>query len=90
MAAIQDWCRQRGAKTSFIDPGSPWQNPYVESFNSRARDELIAREIFDSIWKPRFSMPTGAMPTMSTVRTALSATNHQRPSPRPTVSRNSY
>jgi putative transposase len=48
-AAIQDWCRQSGAKTSFIDPGSPWQNPYGESFNSRARDELFAREIFDSI-----------------------------------------
>ncbi len=31
------------------DPGSPWQNPYVESFNSRARDELFARKIFDSI-----------------------------------------
>ena len=47
--AIQDWCRQTGAQTSFIDPGSPWQNPYVESFNSRARDDLFAREIFDSI-----------------------------------------
>jgi len=47
--AIQDWCRQTCAQTSFIDPGSPWQNPYVESFNSRARDELFAREIFDSI-----------------------------------------
>ena len=47
--AIQDWCRQTGAQTTFIDPGSPWQNPYVESFNSRARDDLFAREIFDSI-----------------------------------------
>ncbi len=46
--AIRDWCRQTGAKTSYIEPGSPWQNPSVESFNSRARDELFAREIFDS------------------------------------------
>jgi len=47
--AIQDWCRQTGAQSSYIDPGSPWQNPYVESFNSRVRDELFAREVFDSV-----------------------------------------
>ncbi len=51
--AIRNWCRQTGAKTSYIEPGSPWQNPYVESFNSRARDELFAREIFDSILEAR-------------------------------------
>jgi putative transposase len=47
--AIRDWCAGTGSGTSFIDPGSPWQNAFVESFNSRARDELFAREIFDSI-----------------------------------------
>lgn len=52
-AAIRDWCRFSGTGTSFIDPGSPWQNPYVESFNGRARDELFAREIFDSILEAR-------------------------------------
>ena len=51
--AIRDWCRFCGTGTSFIDPGSPWQNPYVESFNGRARDELFAREIFDSILEAR-------------------------------------
>jgi hypothetical protein len=45
--------RFSGTGTSFIDPGSPWQNAYVESFNGKARDELFAREIFDSILEAR-------------------------------------
>jgi putative transposase len=52
-AAIRDWCRFSGTGTSFIDPGSPWQNAYVESFNGKARDELFAREIFDSVLEAR-------------------------------------
>lgn len=47
--AIRDWCRFMGTGTAYIEPGSPWQNPWVESFNSRARDELFAREIFESV-----------------------------------------
>ncbi len=39
---MADWCRFSGAGTVFIEPGSsPWQNPYVESFNARVRDELL-------------------------------------------------
>jgi putative transposase len=44
--ALRDWCRQSGAKTAFIEPGSPWQNPFVESFHSRVRDELLNVELF--------------------------------------------
>lgn len=51
--AIVDWCRFMGVGTSYIDPGSPWQNPWVESFNSRVRDELFAREIFTSIMEAK-------------------------------------
>ena len=47
--ALKDWCRFARAGTSYIDPGSPWQNPWVESFNSRARDELLAVEQFSSL-----------------------------------------
>ena len=47
--AIRDWCRASGAGTVYIDPGAPWQNPWVESFNARLRDELLAVEQFDSI-----------------------------------------
>lgn len=47
--ALRDWCRFTGAGTSYIDPGSPWQNPWVESYGSRMRDELLALEQFDSL-----------------------------------------
>jgi len=52
-AAILDWCRFLGTGTAYIEPGSPWQNPFVESFNGKARDELFAREIFDSVMEAR-------------------------------------
>jgi putative transposase len=38
---VADWCRFNGASTVFIDPGSPWQNAWIESFNGRLRDELL-------------------------------------------------
>jgi putative transposase len=44
--ALRDWCRQSGSVTAFIEPGSPWQNPFVESFHSRVRDELLNVELF--------------------------------------------
>ena len=40
------WLNELGAKTLFIEPGSPWENGYIESFNGRLRDELLNREIF--------------------------------------------
>jgi putative transposase len=52
-AAIQDWCRFRGVGTAYIEPGSPWETPFVESFNGKARDELFAREIFDTVLEAR-------------------------------------
>ncbi len=51
--AIRDWCRFMGTGTAYIEPGSPWENPYVESFNGRLRDELFAREVFDSVMEAR-------------------------------------
>jgi putative transposase len=47
--ALRDWCRFSGANASYIEPGSPWQNPYVESFGSRLRDELLAVEAFNTL-----------------------------------------
>src|SRR5881275_2575802 len=47
--SIRDWCRFGGAGRSFIEPGSPWQNPFVESFGSRVRDEVLSVEAFDSV-----------------------------------------
>jgi transposase InsO family protein len=47
--ALRDWGRFTGAGTSYIEPGAPWQNPYVERFGSRLRDELLAVEAFSSL-----------------------------------------
>ena len=44
--AIRDWLGNVGARTLYIEPGSPWENGYVESFNGKLRDELLDREIF--------------------------------------------
>jgi transposase InsO family protein len=47
--AIRDWLGRVGVKTLFIEPGSPWENGYNESFNGKLRDELLNREIFYSL-----------------------------------------
>lgn len=52
-AAIRDWCRFSAAGAVYIEPGSPWQNPFVESFIGKTRDELFAREIFHSVFEAR-------------------------------------
>jgi len=51
--AVGDWCRLGGSGRSFIEPGSPWQNPFVESFGSRVRDEVLSVEAFDSVLEAR-------------------------------------
>ncbi len=47
--AIRKWLAQVGVKTLFIEPGSPWENGYIESFNGKLRDELLNREIFTTL-----------------------------------------
>ena len=44
--AVREWLKNVGAKTLYIEPGSPWENGYAESFNGKFRDELLNREIF--------------------------------------------
>jgi transposase InsO family protein len=46
---VRDWLGRLGVKTLFIEPGSPWENGYIESFNGKLRDELLNGEIFDTI-----------------------------------------
>ena len=41
--------RQIGVITAYIEPGSPWENGYCESFNARMRDEFLNGEIFDTL-----------------------------------------
>jgi putative transposase len=66
--ALKDWCEFSRAGTAYIDPGSPWQNPFVESFHSRVRDELLDIE--------EFSCPAEAKVVIGDWREDY---NHQRP-----------
>jgi transposase InsO family protein len=47
--AVRDWLARVGVKTLYIEPGSPWENGYNESFNGKLRDELLNGEIFYSL-----------------------------------------
>ena len=46
---VRSWLLRFGVKTLFIEPGSPWENGYVESFIGKMRDELLNRELFDTL-----------------------------------------
>jgi transposase InsO family protein len=50
---VRDWIVAVGAATAYIEPGSPWENGYCESFNARLRDELLNGEIFYSLNEAR-------------------------------------
>ena len=44
--AVRDWLSRLDVGTLFIEPGSPWENGYIESFNGKLRDELLNGDIF--------------------------------------------
>lgn len=46
---ILDWLERVEVNTLYIELGSPWENGYIESFNGKLRDELLHREIFDTL-----------------------------------------
>lgn len=46
---VRKWLERLGVQTLFIEPGSPWENGYIESFNGKLRDELLNGEIFDTL-----------------------------------------
>jgi putative transposase len=61
--AVRGWLERIGVRTLFIEPGSPWENGYCESFNGKLRDEALNPEIFytlkDHLVRPeRFELPT--------------------------------
>lgn len=51
--AVRDWLTKLGVQTLFIEPGSPWENGYAESFIGKMRDELLNREIFYTLHEAR-------------------------------------
>ena len=50
---MQKWLKDNEIKTLYIDPGSPWQNGYIESFHSRFRDECLDREVLLNLREAR-------------------------------------
>ena len=61
---VRQWLNAVGVQTLFIEPGSPWQNGYIESFNGRFRDELLNGELFYTLkeaqviverWRPEYN-----------------------------------
>ena len=83
-----EFIAQAVAETAFIEPGSPWQNAWIESFNGRARDELLNGERFDigleakvvvSDWRIEYktNRPHSALGTESHARMALRCSREQ-------------
>ncbi len=49
--AVRHWLARVGVRTLYIEPGSPWENGYIESFNGKLRDELLNGELFYTLWE---------------------------------------
>lgn len=52
--AVVSWLRELGTATLFVEPGAPWENGYIESFNGRLRDELLNGELFTGLAEARY------------------------------------
>ena len=51
--AVRRWLSRLEVKPLFIEPGSPWENGYIESFNGKFRDEFLNRELLDTLLEAR-------------------------------------
>jgi transposase InsO family protein len=90
--ALRDYCRLAGTRTAFIEPGSPWENPFVESFNSRVRDELFNIEEFTTLleaqvvveaWRTEYNTyrPHSSLGELTPAEYAASWTSTKQPAP---------
>jgi putative transposase len=50
---VRNWLHKLKVRTLYIEPGSPWENGYNESFNGKFRDEFLTGELFDTVWEAR-------------------------------------
>jgi transposase InsO family protein len=97
--AMRQWLGQVGVETLYVEPGSPWENGYVESFHSRLRDEFLATEEFESLaaarkltaaWKDDYNhrRPHGSLgyvaPAVFAARCPASAPELASAAPQPT------
>jgi transposase InsO family protein len=58
--AVQTWLSQRGTKTHYIAPASPWQNAFGESFNDKLRTECLNLEVFETLAEAKVVLESGA------------------------------
>lgn len=88
--AIDAWTKATTTNTTFIDPGSPWQNGKVESYNGIFRDEVLNRELFDAVdeaqivtdhWRHEYNTlrPHGSLRGMTPKAFAAACNNQQQP-----------
>ncbi len=78
--AVRDWLGRLGVGTLLIEPGSPWDNGYVESFNGKLRDELLDKEIFYTLAEGKgLGCRAGAVSTTRCGPIAHSAIGHPHP-----------
>ena len=83
--AIRKWLHRLGVKTLFIEPGSPWENGYIESFNGKMWDELLDREIFDTLAEAKVLISQWRR-EYNQIR-PYSAKNYQPPAPEAVLTR---
>lgn len=90
--AVAHWCASNGVDAVFIDPGSSWQNAWIESFNSKLRDELLNGWQFDSLfeaqviigaWRTDYNQnrPHSALGGLTPNEYAENWTKHHQPQP---------
>ena len=77
---IRSWLSRTEVKTLFIEPGSPWENGYIESFNGKLRDELLNREVFTTLTEAKVLIENWRQ-EYNTVR-PHSALRYRSPSPK--------
>jgi len=76
---VRDWLKDIGVKTLFIEPGSPWENGYNESFNGKLRDEVLNTEVFYTLKEAQVIIESWRK-EYNTVR-PHSSLNYQPPAP---------
>ena len=87
-----DWCGRTGVKTAFIEPGSPWQNGFIESFNAQFRREQLSQEIMETMAEANYlaneyqqiynqSRPHGALRGLTPNEAWNTQVNHPEPVP---------
>ena len=78
---VRDWLENVGVKSLFIEPDSPWENGFIESFNGKLRDELLNTELFDTLlearvlierWKVHYNTVRPQLSRLQTTRTRSS------------------